>query len=119
MQFIAARRTSFNWLHAAGIYDILLIFFGIPTAIYFSERVGGHFESFYIHKIIKVSIYIYSFLLALNVLRVLFSYSRWVFPKVEMDSDVSSPLRHRLVWTAILLSVCAAFIYDAIKYLFQ
>ena len=56
IQFIAGRKTGFDWLHGAGIYDILLIFFGIPAAIYFSHRVGGYFEGYGMHQIINVAI---------------------------------------------------------------
>ena len=61
----------------------------------------------------------YGFFLALNIFRVLFSYSRWVFPKVELETNVaSSPLRHRSAWLAIMLALVAAFLYDVLKTLF-
>lgn len=67
-------------------------------------------------SIISSAIYIYAFFIALNIFRVLFSYSRWVFPKVELETDISSsPLRHRAIWLGIMGPLVVAFLYDVVK----
>jgi hypothetical protein len=95
------------------------MFIGVPIAIWLSYRLGDALEKGQLDKIVIVTIYVYVFLLSILLFRALFSYSRWIFPKVELQSDLaSSPLRHRLVWTAICVPIVVALLYDAIKLLF-
>jgi len=51
----------------------------------------------------------------LFIFRGVFTYSRWVFPKIEIQSEASPPLRHRAVWAAIMIAVFSAAIWDGIK----
>jgi len=114
-QFFADRRTSTNWLHQAAIYDILLILIGVPIGIWAAYRVGGLLNTARIPQIVSAALYIYVFVFALFVFRVLFSYSRWVFPKVELDSELASPLRHRGIWGAILIGLVVSLLYDILN----
>jgi hypothetical protein len=114
-QFFADRRTSTNWLHRAAVYDILLILAGVPIAIWADFRIVGLINTSKISAIVTTALYIYVFVLVLLVFRVLFSYSRWVFPKVELDSELTSPLRHRGIWGAIFLGLIASFLYDILN----
>ncbi len=114
-QFFAERKTSTNWLHAAAVYDVFLAFVGIPIGIWASYRIGNLFNGFKFSPFISTAIYIYGFALALLLFRVFFSYSRWVFPKVALDTELSSPLRHRGVWSAILVGLIVSLIYDFLK----
>ena len=115
--FFKDRRTSVDWLHRANLYDKLLFLIGLPLAIWADYRLSGHLGNApTLPPIIISAIYIYVFMFALQIFRIFFFYSRWVFPKIELDSPSgSSPLRHRLSWLAVCLSVGAAFIYDVIK----
>ncbi len=116
-QFFSDRRTSTNWLHRAAVYDILLIFVGIPMAIWLDYRVVSLIDTSKISPVIIAAVYIYIFLLAITLFRILFSYSRWVFPKVELDTELASPLRHRGIWGAIILAMVTSFLYDGLKHL--
>ncbi len=120
-EFFDARKTKVNWLHRAAMYDILLVFFGLPMAIWSDYRLSEVLNNApKIPSIISSAIYVYVFLLSLNIFRVLFSYSRWVFPKVELEMQrSSSPLRHRSAWLAIMIPLVAALIYDVAKSLFM
>ena len=64
---------------------------------------------------LSIAIYVYFFLLLVNVFRVLFSYSQWVFPKLELESNRSSMLQHRTVWYAIVIGVLGSALWDGIK----
>jgi hypothetical protein len=115
-QFFTDRRTSTEWLHRAGVYDALLIFIGIPIAIWLDFRVAGSISTRTISSFVSGALYVYVFIATVVLFRLLFAYSRWVFPKVELDTELRSPLRHRGVWGAISLSVVCSLLYDLLKY---
>jgi len=119
--FFEERKTNHNWLHRAAMYDILLLFLGIPLALWVDYRIGALLVRFsQLPAIITTAIYIYSFLMSLNIFRMFFSYSRWVFPKVELETQIgSSPLRHRGAWAAISIPLLAAFLYDVLRSIFM
>jgi hypothetical protein len=118
-QFFSDRKTNTNWLHRAAIYDLLLIFLGLPFAIWLAYRVGNAFEKAILPSIVMSAVYVYAFLSALALFGVLFSYSRWVFPKVGLDSESSSRFRHRALLGAISLALVGTFLADALRYLFS
>jgi hypothetical protein len=109
-----------NWLHSAGSYDTLVLLVGIPLVIWGEYHLSSFIETIMtVPQILKTAIYVYSFLLFLNVFRIFFSYSRWVFPKVELETRRrSSPLRHRAAWSAFLVPIGVAIIYDLGKFVF-
>ena len=117
-QFFDDRRTSTNWLHRTSIYDILLVFAGFPLAIWLSHRLGSLFDHIKAAPIVNSAVYVYTFFVGLIFFRILFEYSRWVFPKVELETELSSPVRHRGLWGAILLALLASLLYDGLKGLF-
>lgn len=115
--FFYERRTGFNWLHRSAVYDVLLLFLGLPGAIWTSCRLESYFSGISKLPIFLSSIvYVYVFVLSLTCFRILFSYSRWVFPKMEIESAVrASPLRHRSMWGILLVGVLGTILYDVIK----
>jgi hypothetical protein len=116
-QFFADRRTRANWLHRAAVYDILLPIAGFPIALWACYRLSDLLETKLPAGVLRAASYIYVFWVTVFIFRVAFSYSRWVFPKVELASDLaSSPLRHRGIWLVIILGLLTAFVYDAIKF---
>lgn len=118
-QFFLEKRTNTNWLHRAGVYDVFLLFAGLPFALWAAYRVGLLIETRYkFPSIITIAIYVYTFIIAVTVFRILFSYTRWVFPKSELESGQSSPLLHRGAWLAITVPIMAAFLYDVLKFIF-
>ena len=64
---------------------------------------------------VSIGLYVYLFFAGLFIFRAVFTYSRWVFPKVEIQTEASPPLRHRAAWLAIMVAVFGAAIWDAIK----
>jgi hypothetical protein len=114
-QLFNERRTGFNWLHQQGIYDLLLIIFGLPFALWVSYRFNSSIEKLELPNILSSSLYVYLFFAGLFIFRGIFTYSRWVFPKIEIQSEASPPLRHRAAWLAIMVGVFGGAIWDAIK----
>lgn len=118
-QFFCNRQPAHCWIHREAIYDILLIFIGIPLSIWATWKTSSRFPSINnLHIFISSSIYIYTFIISLTIFRVLFSYARWLFPKVELLSSVTArQSKHRYYLTAIVLSIAASFVWDMLKLL--
>lgn len=114
-QFFAERRTSYEWLHKPGIYDLLLLVVAIPIALWVDYRIARSSITNRLPSFLASAVYVYGFLIALFVYRLLFSYSRWVFPKVEMPTEGSTALKHRTVWGAIIVGAASLVLWDAIK----
>jgi hypothetical protein len=111
----AGRRAPFEWLHQSGISDLLVLLLGAPLALW----KDYHVQLIINHKdwptFFSASVYVYVFLLTLKVFRVMFSYTRWLFPKIEFSDQKSTPVQHRVVWGALVLGVVAATIWYIIK----
>jgi hypothetical protein len=109
------RRTGLNWLHQTGVYDLLLFLVGLPFALWLAYRFSTSIEKMNLPRVLSSGVYVYLFLTGLFIFRGVFTYSRWVFPKIEIQSEASPPLRHRAVWAAIMIAIFGAAIWDGIK----
>lgn len=115
-QFFAERRTRVDWLHRSNTYDGLLIVMGVPLALWGAYRIG-HPIAARVHppSALETAFYVYAFFLSLNVFRWMFSYARWVFPKIDLASERSTSGKHRALWGALALGLLGRAIWDAIK----
>ena len=102
------------FMHAAFVYDIGLALLGLPAAIYLCWRLGeivqanlGIYSPF-----LAAAAYIYVFFLVANIYRVLFGYTKWAFPTVELIDNEGQSKKHRKFWFGIMLSIVASAIYD-------
>jgi len=114
-QLFEDRRTGFNWLHQQGVYDIFLFLVGLPFALWLDYRCEPLIDQLKVPTVLASGLYVYAFIAALFLFRGIFDYSRWVFPKIEMQTNASPPLRHRAVWLAIMIAVFGGAIWDALK----
>jgi hypothetical protein len=114
-QLFDERRTGYNWLHQPGIYDLFLFIVGLPFGLWIDYRCRPTIHELQLPHVLEVGAYVYLFLAGLFIFRAAFTYSRWVFPKIEIQSQASPPLRHRAVWLAIMIGVFGSAIWDAIK----
>ena len=115
-QFFSDRATARGWIHKKGTYDVLLLLVGLPCAIWFSARIGAHINNYVSVPILSAIVYGYLFLSAVYLFRLVFDYSRWVFPLVELKGrlrDITAQQRGAL-WL-VLLGVLGAAIWDVIK----
>jgi hypothetical protein len=114
--FFKERRTHIDWLHHSNTYDALLLVIGIPLTLWATSRIGNAIVlRLHLASAAQTALYIYLFFLYLNVFRWMFSYGRWVYPKIELESRNSAPSRHRTVWSVLVLGILGAAIWDAIK----
>jgi len=119
LDFFETRKAKVNWLHGGAIYDIALFVLGFPFALWVVYRASGLLDAAgNLPNILVSAVFVYIFFLSLNLFRMFYLYSRWVFPKVELSDERSSPLRHRGVWAVITLGVCSAAIWDVVKFFF-
>jgi hypothetical protein len=114
-QLFDERRTGFNWLHRQGIYDLLLFIIGLPFALWIDYHFSSSIDKLKLSIVLASGIYVYLFFAGLFIFRGIFTYSRWVFPKIEIQSEASPPLRHRAAWLAIMIAVFGGAFWDACK----
>ncbi len=62
--------------------------------------------------------YVYIFLASLMIFRLLFHYSRWVWPLVEYKSARNKSVKHQVILGAITLGLLTTLIVDLIKLIF-
>ena len=114
-QLFDERRTGFNWLHQQGVYDLLLFIVGLPFSLWIDYRFSASINNLKLPSVLASGLYVYLFFAGLFIFRGVFTYSRWVFPKIEIQSEASPPLRHRAVWLGIVIAVFGAAAWDLIK----
>jgi hypothetical protein len=119
MQIFNERSTRFDWIHRPGMYDLLLLIIGLPFALSVDYELSGVIEKWKFPTVLGSALYVYFFIAGLFVFRGLFTYSRWVFPKVEFESEPSPPLRHRGVWAGIMIAILGAVFGGAIVEAFK
>jgi hypothetical protein len=116
--FFADKKTQVNWLHQSATYDWLLVLFGFPFSLWGAHRLGDVSTKLgTLPAVLSTALYIYAFILALNVFRALFSYARWVFPKIELETERSTVGKHRLIWSALVIGVLGGAVWDFMKML--
>jgi hypothetical protein len=85
IDFFNERRTRVNWLHGGAVYDVGLCLLGIPFSLWAVYRVSGVLSKYIpLPTIIESALYVYVFFIGLNLFRLFFWYSRWVFQKIEL-----------------------------------
>ena len=106
-----------NFVHGAFLYDIGLVLLGFPVAIYLCWRFSGFIEINIgiLSPFIATAAYIYIVFFVLSVYRVLFGYTKWAFPTVELTDNESRSKNHRKFWFGIVFCLFASAIYDLIS----
>ncbi len=104
-------RNKRSWLHAPFMYDLGLFAVGLPSVFFalwlispaVDSLVGGQ------NTVFLVALYVYFFLIALNVYRVAFFSIRWALPKVEISDQVTIPQKLGR-WIIAALSIVGSII---------
>ena len=115
--FINEKRTRRRFFHRHSVYDGFVLCIGLPFVFSITFKLSGWINGILgeISEIVKSGAYVYVFLLSLNIFKVLFDYTRWVFPIVEYKGTDDDIRKHRYIWGGIIMGVAANFIWDLIK----
>jgi hypothetical protein len=119
--FFQEKRSRYDWIHGAGVYDVLLYVFGLPLEVWGCVKLGNVIPSIdHLSAIPRTLVYGYTFLLSLIIFRVAFSYCRWVLPKVEVQTNLRrSPFRNRAAWIVVLGALFWPALYELAKALIR
>lgn len=109
-----ARANHRGFLHRAFVYDIGLMIFGLPAALYVAWKASGlidkHVGSW--SAFLEAVAYVYIILLVIWVYRALYGYTKWAFPSVELKDNKHSSSTHRKIWSAIILGLATKFLFE-------
>ncbi len=111
---VSVRKTRRGWLHRGSIYDAGVLLVGLPFALYVcwkaSSWIQGNLGS--ITLFLASAAYVYIFFLVLNLYRVLFGYTKWAFPKIELIDNRDRASAHRAVWAGIVLALVGNILWE-------
>lgn len=113
------RKNGRTFVHAAFVYDFGLMLFGLPLGLYVCSRLSGIVESTLgaAHPFLSAAAYVYLVLVGLWLYRILFGYTKWAFPTVELLEAESRSKKHRKFWYAITTGLVSTVIFEVWKYL--
>lgn len=111
----------FTWLHRHSIYDLIVLLVGLPLSFWVCYRSTEFFSNNFSLSpgFLQNMIYVYLFFFTLSGLRALFHYARWIWPLIEYRDQKNSSVKHRAIWTTIVLGITTTLIYDFIASFFQ
>jgi hypothetical protein len=111
------RKTRRLWIHRAFVYDFGLLVLGLPFGLYLCWKLSPFVteQLATIHPFLSATAYIYVVLLVSWGYRILFGYTKWVFPTVELIDNRDTSTGHRVFWWAIVISLIGNFAWEGMK----
>jgi len=114
-----------SWLHRKNVYDLFLWLLVIPLSLWNVQKFNL-FAAPYLSKfstVLTVGIYLYIFIIILNIFRFAFNYLRWLFPYLELKTSLKSRvICHRIIFLGVISAITYTLAKDificVIKYLF-
>jgi hypothetical protein len=104
--FFQDRRIRRGWLHSNFAYDVALFLVGVPVTLDLIYNIDKRFGPMVkLPPAVFVALYVYLVLLILFAFRILFNYAKWVFPKIDGPSRRGSALAHKVVLTAVFVTL--------------
>ena len=104
---IKKRRAIRQAFHSGFVYDFGLLLFGLPLAFYacwyLSQTVQGVFSG--TNVVVISAAYVYIGFVSVWIYRILFSYTKWAFPLVELTDQATGPARHRAIWWTLMVLI--------------
>lgn len=114
MGVLENRDNKRSFLHKSFVYDVGLFIFGIPLALYVCWKFSGFVDETLGSKsgFLSAVAYFYIFFFVINMYRILFGYTKWAFPTVELEERRNDSKMHRKFWFGVVASLLGALIYD-------
>ncbi len=111
---IFSKRPFRSWFHGSFVYDFFLLIVGIPFAFYLcwlaSDVVAQQLSR--TSQIVVAAAYLYLGFVGLWAYRILFSYTKWAFPLVEITDQSTRPALHRKICWAIVTIIVGKVFWD-------
>lgn len=111
---IDKRHTIRSVFHGPFIYDYGLILFGIPFSLYIcwlsADFIDGQLSAK--NQILGGAAYIYIVLGSVWAYRILFGYTKWAFPLVELTEQQNRPKKHRRFWWCLVALLVGKVFWD-------
>lgn len=117
IEFLKERGNKRGLVHKRNIYDLFLFFFIIPLNLRLLYNINRslppHFAE--LSAFFKVACYLYFFLSILLIYRLVFNYTRWIFPYTDLIvSPRKGAIVHRMILGALFLGILTIFLWDAV-----
>jgi hypothetical protein len=112
---LKGRKNKRDFLHRAFVYDAGMMLFGVPAGLYLCWKAAPSINACLTHGFSSGAAYVYVIFVVLWIYRILFGYTKWAFPTMEIEEDKAVSARHRRWWYAILAGLVSALIYDVLK----
>lgn len=116
--FLKERKKNRDLLHKKHVYDIFLYFIFYPIEFWCIYRVVNLLKV-KVDIIFLIALCLYTFILLIYILRIIFNYIRWIFPLIEfMPKSGTKMGKHRLTLSVIALGIISSLIVDIVKSVF-
>lgn len=117
-KFFDKRSSSISGIHKNSIYDLIVWILGIPIGFWACYKIGSKIGNVFSSSFMESALFVYIFFLSLFILRILFHYFRWLYPKIQYKTIKDLSLIHRGFFYVITTGIVGAFFYDIIKLIF-
>jgi hypothetical protein len=115
---LSTKSNKHGFLHRAFVYDAGLLLFGLPFGLYLAGKASSTIQKAFgaTNALIVSGAYIYVMLVAIWAYRVLFGYSKWAFPTVELKESSNSANLHRKFWYVIMTGLIVNIAWDFLSH---
>ncbi len=117
-KFFGKRSSTFPGIHKNSIYDFVVWIIGIPLGFWVCFKLASSINELFSSSFLQSAVFVYVFFLSLFILRILFHYSRWLYPKIQFKSTKDSSTIHRSFFYIITIGIIGTFLYDLLRQLF-
>jgi len=114
-KYFKKRSSKFSGIHKNSIYDLVVWILGIPIGFWACYKLNEDINQLFVSDFLNSAVFVYLFFLSLFILRILFHYFRWLYPKIQYKTTQDLAIVHRGFFYVITTGVIVAFLYDILK----
>ena len=118
MGILDKRRTGRKFIHQAFVYDLGVLIFGVPLGLYLCSTASKWLQGFPSvtnNAFLSSAVYVYLMFVGLWAYRLLFGYTKWAFPTVELHENEHNSKKHRAFWYTIIVGIAGKLLYDLLR----
>ena len=108
--FFELKKTKRSWLHRQGVYDFFLWLVIFPLIAWILLRLSKIYDTIFpdLHIMFDIVAGIYGFVFTVTLYRLIFGYTKWIFPLVELSGAGRGVSRgHRRFWWFLMIGILA------------